>query len=113
MKKEHASSFLSSWSLSSSKRSGGEPLFLGLHLAIGSIAFLLAACGDEVTNQVIQDNMSIVSTAKEFPKCTKDNEGEQAFVKGEKSERICVDGKWESLNNSKQYTLMNVRCVKD
>jgi hypothetical protein len=42
------------WSLSSSKRSGGEPLFLGLHLAIGSIAFLLAACGDEVTTQVIQ-----------------------------------------------------------
>ncbi|MBR6123038.1 hypothetical protein IKQ19_05490 [Candidatus Saccharibacteria bacterium] len=43
----------SSWSLSS-KRSGGEQLFLGLHLAIGSIAFLFAACGDEVTTQVIQ-----------------------------------------------------------
>ena len=100
---------LSSWSLSSSKRSGGEPLFLGLHLAIGSIAFLLAACGDEVTTQVIQDNMSIVSTTKELPKCTKDNEGEQAFVKGEKSERICVDGKWESLNSSGKDTVL----VKD
>ena len=34
-----SSSKLSSWSLSSSKRSGGEPLFLGLHLAIGPIIF--------------------------------------------------------------------------
>ena len=78
-------------------------------VAIGSIAFLLAACGDEVTNQVIQDNMSIVSTTQELPKCMKDNEGEQAFVKGEKSERICVDGKWESLNSSGKDTVL----VKD
>ncbi len=100
---------LSSWSLSSSKRSGGEPLFLGLHLAIGSIALFLAACGDEVTTQVIQDNVSIVSTSKELPKCTEDNEGEQAFVKGEKSERICVDGKWVSMTSSGKDTVV----VKD
>ncbi len=101
---------LSSWSLSSSKRSGGEPLFLGLHLAIGSIALFLAACGDEVTTQVIQDNnMSIVSTTKELPKCTKDNEGEQAFVKGETAPRVCMDGKWFATSSGGKDTVI----VKD
>ena len=78
-------------------------------VAIGSIAFLLAACGDEVTNQVIQDNMSIVSTAKELPKCTEDNEGEQAFVKGETAPRVCMDGKWFATSSGDKDTVL----VKD
>ena len=78
-------------------------------VAIGSIAFLLAACGDEVTTQVIQDNMSIVSTTKELPKCTKDNEGEQAFVKGETAPRVCMDGKWFATSSGDKDTVL----VKD
>ncbi|WP_290946125.1 FISUMP domain-containing protein [Fibrobacter sp.] len=78
--------------------------------SIGSIAFLLAACGDEVTTQVIQDNnMSIVSTTQELPKCTKDNEGEQAFVKGETAPRVCMDGKWFATSSGGKDTVL----VKD
>ena len=69
-----------------------------------------AACGDEVTTQVIQDNnMSIVSTTKELPKCTKDNEGEQAFVKGETAPRVCMDGKWFATSSGGKDTVI----VKD
>ena len=75
--------------------------------SIGSIAVaFLAACGDEVTNQIVQDNMIIVSSTKELPKCTKDNEGDEAFVKGETSERICIDGKWTALVSSKKDTVI-------
>ena len=78
--------------------------------SIGSIAVaFLAACGDEATNQVIQDNLILVSSTKELPKCTKDNEGAEAFVKGETSERICIDGKWTALASSKKDTVV----VKD
>ena len=81
--------------------------------SIGSIALLLAACGEDVTNenitQVVQDNLTIVSSTKELPKCTKDNEGAEAFVKGETSERICIDGKWTALASSKKDTVV----VKD
>ena len=83
-------------------------------VAIGSIAVVfLAACGEDVTNenitQVVQDNLMIVSSTKELPKCTKDNEGAEAFVKGETSERICIDGKWTALASSKKDTVV----VKD
>jgi len=85
---------LSSWSVAS----------------IGSIALFFAACGDDVTTQVIQDNnMSIVSTSKELPKCTKDNEGEQAFVKGETAPRVCMDGKWFATSSGDKDTVL----VKD
>jgi uncharacterized protein (TIGR02145 family) len=99
---------LSSWKFKSS-RSRLLPLAPDLFRGIGSIALFLAACGDEVTTQVIQDNVSIVSTSKELPKCTEDNEGEQAFVKGEKSKRICVNGKWEPMTSSGKDTVV----VKD
>ena len=39
-----------------------------------------AACGDEVT-QINQTGMDIASSVGDLPKCTKDNEGEQALVK--------------------------------
>ncbi|MBR3072828.1 FISUMP domain-containing protein [Fibrobacter sp.] len=63
------------------------------------LAFLFIACGEETTENITQVNqmaMEVVSSAKNLPKCTKDNEGEQAFVKGEKSARVCVDGEWIS-----------------
>ena len=66
------------------------------YLAFASAAFLLAACGDEVTEvtQVNQASMEIVSSVSKLPKCTSDNEGEMALVKGETSVRVCVDGEW-------------------
>ena len=58
---------------------------------------LLVACGGDTVEEVTQVNqmgMEVVSKVSELPKCTKNIEGEQAFVKGETSARICVDGKW-------------------
>ena len=68
-----------------------------------SLAFLislaLAACGDNVEN-VYQTGMEVYASEDDLPKCTDDNEGDQAFVKGESSARICVDGDWISMNGS-------------
>ena len=62
------------------------------------VGILLAACGEQGTTenitQINQIGMEVVSSVKELPKCSKDNEGEQALVKGETSVRVCVDGKW-------------------
>ena len=60
-------------------------------------AFLLAACGDETT--INQMGMEVVSSVGDLPKCTGSNEGEQAYVKGEPSARICVDGEWFALKS--------------
>ena len=56
-------------------------------------AVLLAACGDTVEN-VNQMGMDVVDSVADLPECTSKNEGEQTFVKGETSARICVDGEW-------------------
>ncbi|WP_297698920.1 FISUMP domain-containing protein [uncultured Fibrobacter sp.] len=62
------------------------------------VGILLAACGEQGTTenitQINQIGMEVVSSVKDLPKCTKDNEGELALVKGETSVRVCVDGKW-------------------
>ena len=80
MKKQF--SFLSSWN--------------GVAL-IGSIA-LLAACGDEVT-QINQMGMDVVASEDGLPKCSKDNEGEQAYVKDDDSMRLCVAGEWKTVSS--------------
>ena len=58
-------------------------------------AILFAACGDSVET-INQMGMEVVDSTKDLPKCNKDNEGEQAFVKGETSARVCIDGEWIS-----------------
>ena len=60
-------------------------------------AFILAACGDTIENQINQTGMEVVTSEDDLPKCAKDNEGELAFVKGESFTRICVDGDWIAL----------------
>ena len=49
--------------------------------------------GDDIS-QVINSGVEVFSSADDLPTCAKENEGEQAFIKGETSARICVDGKW-------------------
>ncbi|WP_297697682.1 FISUMP domain-containing protein [uncultured Fibrobacter sp.] len=67
-------------------------------LAAFLIAVLLTACGENTTTEKIVEvatgGTEIVSSVKDLPKCTKNNQGEFAYVKGEPSARICVDGKW-------------------
>ena len=61
-------------------------------------AAFLAACGESttenITQQITQTGMDVVESVKDLPKCENDNEGEIAWVKGENSSRVCVDGKW-------------------
>ena len=59
----------------------------------GAIAFILSACGDTVEN-VNQMGMDVVDSVADLPKCNDKNEGELAYVKGEPSARICVEGEW-------------------
>ena len=73
------------------------------------IAILLTACGENTTTEKIVEvatgGTEIVSSVKDLPKCTKNNEGEQALVKGESSIRVCVDGKWFATKESAKDTV--------
>ena len=70
-------------------------------LTIISAALLLAACGDEVTEvtNVYQSGLEVVDSVKDLPKCTDENEGNQAVVKGETSIRVCIDGDWVTMTS--------------
>ena len=76
-------------------------------LALGKIALGLlfasfyTACDESTTENITQVNqvgMDVVSAEKDLPECTAENEGAQAFVKGESSARVCSDEKWISLS---------------
>ena len=71
-------------------------------------ALFLASCGEDVADvtNINQMGLEVVSKVSELPKCTKDNEGEMAFVKGESSPRVCVDGKWFATTASKDTVLI-------
>ena len=73
------------------------------------IAILLTACGENTTTEKIVEvatgGTEIVSSVKDLPKCTKNNEGEQALVKGESSIRVCVDGKWFATKEASKDTV--------
>ena len=79
----------------------------GISLALGTL--ILVACGGETTENVTnisQMGMDVVSSVGDLPKCSADNEGELAFVKGETSARICVDGKWFATKESVSDTVV-------
>ena len=66
-----------------------------------TLGFLFAsfymACDESTTENITQVNqvgMDVVSAEKDLPECTAENEGAQAFVKGEYSARVCVDEDW-------------------
>ena len=73
-------------------------------------AALLVACGEQGTTenitQINQMGMDVVASVDELPECTKDNEGEMAFVKGETSARVCVDEKWFATKESVSDTVV-------
>ena len=63
-----------------------------------SAAFLFAACGDDIENNTInQMGMEVVADEDDLPKCSDENEGDQAFVKDEDAVRVCVGGKWKPV----------------
>ena len=63
------------------------------------LALIFAACGDETT-QINQTGLDVFASEDDLPECTGSNEGELAFVKGETSTRICVDGEWLSTGDT-------------
>ena len=62
-------------------------------IVLASVALLLAACGDDVT-QINQTGLEVVGTADDLPECTSKNKGEQVLVTDEAVIRVCVDGEW-------------------
>lgn len=66
-------------------------------IPLAVFAILLAACGDTIETESQTD---IVATLEDLPKCTKDNESDQAFVKEDAVTRICVDGNWVPMSGS-------------
>ena len=79
------------------------------------VAILFCACGDDSTTEkiveVAAEHTAIVADVSELPKCNKDNEGGHAYVKGETSERICVDGKWFALKESEGVSDFDFSCT--
>ncbi len=67
-------------------------------IAASLVAVLLTSCSDDSANdnavQTMPSNMEVVSSVEELPACTRSNEGEQVWVRGEPAARVCVDGKW-------------------
>lgn len=84
-------------------------------LTLGKIAlgFLFAsfymACDESTTENITQVNqvgMDVVSAEKDLPECSAENEGAQAFVKGESSARVCVDEDWVPMTSSVKDTVV-------
>lgn len=84
-------------------------------LALGKIALGLlfasfyTACDESTTENITQVNqvgMDVVSAEKDLPECTAENEGAQAFVKGESSARVCVDEDWVPMTSSVKDTVV-------
>ena len=70
-------------------------------LAAATALFFLAACGDtENFTQINQTGVDVYASADDLPECTDENEGDQAYVKGETSARLCVDGEWFVTDHS-------------
>lgn len=85
-------------------------------LVLAALLMSLSACSDDSTSGAEENALSateIVESAKKLPKCSDANEGEQAFVKGESSLRLCVDGKWVSVYGEDEDTVYVNEGVKN
>ena len=81
------------------KNSSIKKNFTSLSVAIGSIALLLAACGDDSSNNA-EEKIEVVSSINALDDCTDKLEGDTVFVKSEKADYICKNGKWVNADSS-------------
>ena len=81
------------------KNSSIKKNFTSLSVAIGSIALLLAACGDDSSNNA-EEKIEVVSSIDALDDCTSKLEGDTVFVKSEKADYICKGGKWVNADSS-------------
>ena len=86
-------------------------------LFIGVVAVLFASCSDDSTveniTQVMQSNMDVVNKVKDLPKCTKENDGEMVWVKGEYAPRKCSDSKWYAVSEGSVAATCSTKELKD
>ena len=70
------------------------------------MAFFLVGCdGTDVEDSLgAQEVVPVVNTVSELPDCTGENEGKQAYVRGEPTARICADGKWYGTLESGDFS---------
>lgn len=88
-----------------------SPTWSGVALLI---VVLLAGCGDTVENTMInQTGMEVVASIDDLPKCSSDNEGDQAYVKGESFSRICDGADWVALTGSASEFSCKTEELKD
>ena len=62
-------------------------------------AFLLAACGDDITEQ-INANVGAVKNSDDLPACTEDIAGQTAYIKESHEFLGCDGSEWQSLSAS-------------
>ena len=67
-----------------------------------ALAFGLSACGDEVTEQVINkiDNVGSVETKDKLPECNDDLSGQTAYVKDQGTFFGCDGEMWRQLGGN-------------
>ncbi len=67
-------------------------------VAISSCA-LLFACGGDSGSSGAPEKVELVSSVDDLGKCTEDIEGDTVFVKDEKTDYICIKGKWTNADS--------------
>ena len=77
------------------KAEGSRPKFS--HMAIGSIALLFAACGDNVTEVTQVVGMQVVEEGDALPKCNAENEGQMVYSVDSAAAYYCINRKWTSM----------------
>ncbi len=79
-------------------------------LALGLLfVSFYTGCDESTTESITQVNqvgVDVVSAEKDLPKCSAENEGAQAFVKGESSARVCVGEEWIPMASSVKDTVV-------
>ena len=68
-----------------------------------SAAFLLSACGDEVTEvtEVNEVGMKVIEKGENLPSCSSDNEGAMIYAVDSAAAYFCVNRKWTSMKGEK------------
>jgi hypothetical protein len=73
----------------------------GLACFVANLALELVACGDESDSDVLAENsgsaVEVVSKIDDLPVCEDSNEGALAWIKGESTARVCVEGLWFAM----------------
>ena len=88
-------------------------------LALMAIAAVLfGACSESTSDTVMKvvekEELLVVESYDDLLVCASESEGVQAFVKDERSKRVCVGGKWRVIGGSSMETdSLSVQCYTE